>query len=71
MCRKITPKAIQWYKVAADWGNASAQHNLGVMYLQGEEVRPNQKEAFKWLKMAAAQGSEESAAILKELSTAL
>ena len=37
-------------------GNAVAQYALGVMYLNGEGIRKNHKEAVKWFSKAAEQG---------------
>ena len=39
---------MRWYRLAADQGLADAQHNLGLMYANGEGVRkmtPNQGHA--------------------------
>ena len=35
-------------------GNAAAQHNLGVMYENGEGVRQDDAEAVRWYRQAAA-----------------
>jgi TPR repeat protein len=44
--------------MAADQGHASAQFNLGVMYANGEGVAENDAEAYFWLSLAAATGTE-------------
>ena len=36
-------------------GYAPAQHNLGLMYLRGQEVLQDYKEAIKWYLLAAEQ----------------
>ena len=41
---------------AAEQGNTAAQHNLGVMYENGEGVRQDDAEAVRWYRQAAAQG---------------
>ena len=41
---------------AAEQGNAAAQHNLGVMYENGEGVRQDDAEAVRWYRQAAEQG---------------
>lgn len=47
----------------ADWrplaiqGNATAQNNLGVMYLDGKGVRQSYSEAVRWISLSAAAGS--------------
>lgn len=40
----------------AEWGDAKAQHNLGAMYLEGQELAQDYAEALKWHTMAAEQG---------------
>ena len=39
----------------AKQGYAPAQHNLGLMYLRGQEVLQDYKEAIKWYLLAAEQ----------------
>ena len=43
----------------AEKGVAAAQHNLGVMYADGEGVPQNFREAVKWYRKAAEQGDEQ------------
>src|ERR1035437_6349585 len=51
--------ALKWWHLAAKHGSADAQHNLGVCYESGEGViAQNHVEAYKWMKLAAAQGYE-------------
>jgi len=45
---------------AAKQGDAEEQYNLGVMYAQGEEVEKDLITAYKWLSLAAKQGSLEA-----------
>ena len=40
----------------AERGNAQAQFNLGMMYENGQGVRQDDAEAFKWYQQAAEQG---------------
>ena len=47
--------AFQWFKKAADRGNASAQNELGDMYWQGIGTPINWKEAVRSYKLAAVQ----------------
>ena len=42
--------------LAAEQGDAHAQHNLGVMYENGEGVPQDDKTAVKWYTLAAEQG---------------
>lgn len=53
-------KAAVQYRVAAEQGVAVAQHNLGIMYDNGQGVPQDSKEAIKWWKLAAEQGYAEA-----------
>jgi hypothetical protein len=48
--------AVQWYRRAADQGDAVAQFNLGVRYDNGQGVPQNYEEAARWYRLAAQQG---------------
>lgn len=50
-------EAVKWYRQSAEQGNASAQHNLGVMYDNGKGVSRDYDEAVKWYTLAAEQGN--------------
>lgn len=50
-------RALKIYQSLAVRGNAKAQNNLGVLYLNGEGVLEDYVEAVKWFKLAAAQGN--------------
>ena len=50
-------EAVRWYRLAAEQGNASAQHNLGLMYANGEGVPQDYAEAVRWYRLAAEQGN--------------
>ena len=41
---------------AAQEGNARAQNSLGVLYVKGDGVEQNAKEAVRWFRRAAKQG---------------
>ncbi len=49
-------KAFECYEKAALQGDAKAQHNLGVMYYNGDGVTKDIKKAFEWYEKAAIQG---------------
>ena len=50
-------KAFEYYRRAAEQGNAKAQNNLAALYATGSEgVEKNEAEARKWLRKAAEQG---------------
>lgn len=44
-------------RIEAERGDANAQSSLGWMYLNGEGVGKDPKEAAKWVRMAADQGN--------------
>ena len=47
---------LEWYRKAAEQGNAAAQFNLGVLYANGKGVPQSYEEAAKWWRKAAEQG---------------
>ncbi|MBC9786430.1 toll/interleukin-1 receptor domain-containing protein [Heliobacterium chlorum] len=49
-------KAVEWYRKAAEQGNAEAQSNLGFMYASGRGVAKDDAKAVEWLLKAAEQG---------------
>ena len=49
-------EAVEWYRKAAEQGDAKAQHNLGVNYSKGQGVKQDHKEAVTWYRLAAEQG---------------
>jgi hypothetical protein len=49
-------KALRWYRMAAEGGNAMAQLRLGLTYDDGDGVPKDQAEAAKWYLLAARQG---------------
>jgi len=51
---------VYWYTKAAEQGNTWAQHCLGLTYAIGEGVIQNNKLAYVWLNLAAAQGDEDA-----------
>ena len=48
--------AVEYYRLAAEQGNISAQIAMGHCYDSGEGVIANAKEAFAWYLKAAEQG---------------
>ena len=48
--------ALKEWKPLAGQGDADAQYNLGLMYLNGWGVPQDDKEAVYWYKLAAEQG---------------
>jgi TPR repeat protein len=49
-------EAANWYRKAAEQGDAFGQSNLGVMYQNGYGVEKDEFEAIKWYQKAAKQG---------------
>ena len=49
------PKAIEWYKNAANRGNSAAQYRLGVIYQHGLGIETNINAAIEWYFHAAKQ----------------
>ena len=47
--------ALRLWRLLAEQGDASAQYNLGVMYITGQGVPQDYAEAVKWLRLAAEQ----------------
>jgi len=42
-------EAVRWFRKAAEQGDAQAQFNLGLMYVNGKGVRQNYKIAKEWV----------------------
>ena len=59
--------AVQYYSLAAEWGNAEAQYNLGCCYEKGDGVEKDLKETVEWFRKTAEQGSEKAKAALERL----
>jgi len=49
-------QAIALWQPLAERGVANAQYNLGIVYLHGDGVKPDDAEALKWFRLAAEQG---------------
>ena len=54
---KDRAKAVEWYRKAAEQGNASAQNALGNCYLSGNGVTKDYAKAVEWYRKAAEQGN--------------
>ena len=48
-------RAVRWYRLAAEQGDAETQYNLGFAYHFGEGVSQDMVEAYAWFSLAAAQ----------------
>ena len=49
-------KAFEWYKKAADQGDANAMDNVGLCYQKGEGVAKDRAEANRWLRTSSDKG---------------
>lgn len=54
---KDAVKAAEWYRKAADQGDAAAAARLGSMYWMGEGVARDPVEAAKWYALGASKGN--------------
>jgi TPR repeat protein len=53
---KDDAEAVNWLRKAAELGEATAQSNLGAMYMLGRGVAKDEAEAATWIRKAAEQG---------------
>ena len=53
---KNASAAVQWYRKAAEQGNAEAQFSLASMYEEGRGVVKDSTLAVQWYRKAAEQG---------------
>lgn len=58
--RDEKPQDILAMRKAAERGEAQAQRNVGIAYLEGKGVPKDEKEAAKWIRKAADQGDAEA-----------
>jgi hypothetical protein len=59
-------EAFNWYKKAAEQGDAVAMTNLGKGYYNGTGVAKNEKEAEAWLKKAIEKGNNDAKTFLEK-----
>ena len=52
--------AVGLWRPLAESGDPASQHNLGVVYRDGEGVARDHAEAAKWFELAAGQGNADS-----------
>jgi clan AA aspartic protease (TIGR02281 family) len=53
-------QAMQWFRKAADQGNAEALNSIGRLYMKGEGVPQDYAQAMRWYRKAADQGFTEA-----------
>jgi len=51
---------VNWYRKAADQGNAAAQSNLATSYRDGVGVTKDEQEAVNWYRKAAELGLKQA-----------
>ncbi len=61
------PKALMWFRRAAEGGYDVAEAKLGLMYLVGWAVERDPEEAARWYRKAADQGNTIAQARLAQL----
>ncbi len=49
-------RAIKWYKLSAEQGNADAQFALGMLYSYEASIPKDYPQTLKWITLAAEQG---------------
>ena len=60
-------KAVEWYTLAAEKGDAEAQYSLGYCFDNGHGVPRDFKTAAIWYRKASEQGHKQAAECLKKL----
>jgi len=65
--RKEYAAAMKLFRPLAEKGNALAQYKVAMMHKMGLGVPKSEKEARKWSKLAAKQGSPEAQQLLGSL----
>lgn len=66
---KANPQAAQEYymRAAATYRNPDAQYEMGMMFLEGDGVKKNVRQAGRWLQLAAEKGHAPAQATLGNL----
>ena len=54
------PVAVEWYRKAADAGDSTAMHKLGLAYFNGNGLGADHTKALEWFHKAANAGNGES-----------
>jgi len=57
--------ALSKYTALAENGNAGAQYNVGVFYLNGMGVQKDEKQAYAWLKKSATKGNSRAKQVIE------
>ncbi|MDJ1157016.1 tetratricopeptide repeat protein [Chelatococcus sp. SYSU_G07232] len=66
--RPNTARAVEMFHYAATYyGDADAQYNLGRLYLDGNGVPKNPRQAARWFNLSAEKGNHQAQALLGHL----
>jgi len=65
--QKYYKSALKWFRLAAGQGHASAQYQMGQIYIYGKGIPKNEKTAQKWYRLAAEQGNDHARSHLENL----
>lgn len=65
---KDVPRALTMFRAVAAGGYPKAQYQLGLMYLEGTNVRKNQRTAIRYFRKAAEQGHEAASDMHEKLT---
>ena len=60
--------AVHWLTKAAKQGHASAQLNLGVMYVTGSGVLRDNQRAYMWWNLSSYNGSEKAGEAIEKVA---
>jgi hypothetical protein len=66
---KDEAQAVNWYRKAAEQGDASAQYDLSYMYYYGQGVPRNFFKANRWVRKAADQGNAKALLVVSAKMT--
>lgn len=61
-------KAVRWFRMAAENGDAQAQNYMGIAYYQGKSVTKSVTDAKYWWQKSADQGNVDAQKNLKDLA---
>ena len=53
-------EAVKWFRLSAEQGHASAQHNLGFMYFNGLGVPQDYVLAHMWWNLSGSNGYKDA-----------
>ena len=57
-------QALEWYRKAADEGDAGAMNNIGILYYNAEGVERDLVEAYAWFARVQKHGDPRAAELI-------